>query len=63
MAERERVCKHCKRFVAEDRCPVCNTSDFTKTWKGVVIVNDPQESEIAKTLGITAPGKYALWAK
>jgi len=61
--EKEKVCKHCKRFVKEDVCPVCNKSDFTRTWKGVIIINDPAHSEFAKLLGITAPGKYAIWVK
>ncbi len=63
MAEREKVCRHCKRFVAGDKCPVCGLNDFTRTWKGVVVVVDPNESEIAKLLGINAPGKYAIWVK
>ncbi|NIO19419.1 MAG: hypothetical protein GTN76_01390 [Candidatus Aenigmarchaeota archaeon] len=63
MVERGKVCKHCKRFVTVDKCPACNTKDFTRTWKGVIIVNDPENSEIAKLLGISAPGKYAIWVK
>lgn len=61
MADKEKVCKICKRFVEGDKCPACGTSDFTKTWKGVIIINDPNESELAKMLGINAPGKYAIW--
>ncbi|UCC91682.1 MAG: hypothetical protein JSV39_00185 [Candidatus Aenigmatarchaeota archaeon] len=63
MVEKEKVCKHCRRFVLEEKCPACGTKDFTKTWKGVIVINDPNESEIAVLLGITAPGKYALWVK
>jgi DNA-directed RNA polymerase subunit E" len=63
MVDREVVCKHCRRFVIGDTCPACNTKDFTKTWKGVVVINDPEGSEIAKLLEINAPGKYALWVK
>ena len=63
MADKEKVCKHCKRFVIEDKCPACGTKDFTKTWKGVIVIKDPNGSQIAQTLEITAPGKYALWVK
>ncbi len=63
MVEKEKVCKTCRRFVLDEKCPACGMKNFTKTWKGVVIINDPNESEIAKLLGITAPGKYALWVK
>jgi DNA-directed RNA polymerase subunit E" len=33
---------------------------LTPDWTGVVIVADPQNSAIAKTLGITEKGKYAI---
>ena len=63
MVDREKVCKTCKRFVYDEKCPACGTKNFTKTWKGVVVINDPNESEIAKLLSINVPGKYALWVK
>jgi DNA-directed RNA polymerase subunit E" len=61
--EGEKVCKKCRRFVRGKVCPACNIANFTKTWKGVVIIHDPNNSDVAKALGITAPGKYALWVK
>lgn len=56
---RDKVCVYCKRIVEGDVCPVCKTSKFTRRWEGVVIIIDP-DSEIAKTLDISAPGEYAL---
>lgn len=56
---KHKVCKHCKRFVDGKVCPACKTSEFTRRWKGIVFIINP-ESEIAETLGITAPGKYAI---
>jgi len=63
MTEREKVCRKCKLFVQGDKCPICNENNFSRSWKGMVIVNDPNESEIAKTLGITVKGRYCLWVK
>ncbi len=60
---KERVCRSCRRFVKTEKCPVCNQSSFSTSWKGVVFVNDPTDSEIAKALGLTAPGKYCLFVK
>ena len=56
---REKVCSECKRFVEGKVCPVCKNSKLTRNWQGSVIIIDP-ESEIAKALGITAPGRYAI---
>lgn len=63
MAVKEKVCRNCKRFVRDSVCPVCSQSNFSRTWKGMIFVNDPNNSDIAKLLNITVPGKYALWVK
>lgn len=60
---RDKVCKNCKLFVKGEKCPVCSMSIFSRTWKGIVYVKDPQNSEVAKLLNITIPGKYTLWVK
>ena len=36
-------------------CPACKSSDLTPNW-----ILEPSSSHIAKTLGITTKGKYAL---
>lgn len=58
----EFACKICRRLVKGNFCPVCKTNEITKSWKGVLVVFDP-ESELAKAAGITAPGKYAVRVK
>lgn len=60
---RDKVCTNCKLFVKGDKCPICQMSTFSRTWKGVVYIKDPQNSEVAKLLGVTTPGKYCLWVK
>jgi len=56
----EKACRICKRIIEEgNECAICGSTDLTKNWKGVVIIFNP-ESEIAKKLGITVPGKYAI---
>ena len=56
----EKACKKCRRITETDTCPTCKDSELTASWKGYVLVFDPNASEIAKNLGITVPGKYAL---
>jgi DNA-directed RNA polymerase subunit E" len=55
----KKACRTCKRIVTGNTCPICKTSDLTTTFQGIVVIFDV-ESEIAKKLGITAPGKYAI---
>lgn len=59
MAKKEKACKKCRRLIRENECPACKTKDLTKNWKGMVIIMD-SESEIAKTMEIETPGKYAI---
>jgi DNA-directed RNA polymerase subunit E" len=57
---REMACRKCKYVFVGKVCPLCKSSDLTPDWTGVVLVADPERSSIAKTLGITAKGKYAI---
>ncbi|MFP4116505.1 MAG: transcription elongation factor subunit Spt4 [Candidatus Aenigmatarchaeota archaeon] len=59
MAKREKACKECRRLIQGSECPACKTSDLTKNWEGMAIIIDP-ESELAQTIGIETPGKYAI---
>jgi len=57
---REMACRKCKFVTIGKVCPVCKSSDLTPDWTGIVLVVDPSNSQIARTLGITEKGKYAL---
>ncbi len=55
-----KACKECRRLVEKGRkCPYCG-GELTTNWKGIVIIIDPEKSEVAKAIGITTPGKYAI---
>ena len=59
MAQVIRACKNCSLITEESTCSRCN--DVTsKEWQGYVVILDYTKSEIARTMGITANGKYAL---
>jgi DNA-directed RNA polymerase subunit E" len=50
----------CKAIVLKGSvCPICKGTDLTSSFQGIVYVFDV-ESDIAKKLGIAAPGKYAI---
>ena len=57
---KELACRKCKCVTTSKICPVCKSSDLTPYWEGIVVVANPEESRIAKTLKITVKGKYAL---
>ncbi len=59
---REMACRKCKFITIGKVCPACKSSDLTRDWNGMILVVDPANSQIAKTLGITEKGKYAIKA-
>ena len=57
---KEKSCKNCKKIYEEDKCPDCGSNDFVEGSKGKVRIFDPEKSEIAKNVGITKKGLYAI---
>lgn len=55
-----KACKSCNKITEEGVCPVCDSHDLSTRFQGLVIIISPENSEIAKKLGITVPGEYAL---
>jgi len=47
-------------LVRGETCPVCKIDRLADNWKGKITILDPEKSFLAKKLGITAPGEYAL---
>jgi DNA-directed RNA polymerase subunit E" len=58
---KEKACRNCHKL-SEDvkECPVCKGTDLTTFWSGFVSFVNTDKSEIAKKMGITTVGKYAL---
>jgi len=55
----ERACKRCSAVTEEEKCPLCG-AETSKEWQGYVIILDHTKSEIARRMGISVNGKYAL---
>lgn len=62
-------CRKCRKIIEENdadekdvikECPICGGNVFTTFWKGMAVVIDPENSEVAKTMEIETPGRYAL---
>ncbi|MCK4319113.1 DNA-directed RNA polymerase, subunit E'' [Candidatus Micrarchaeota archaeon] len=57
-----KACVNCGLISEEDvkECPRCSSSEFTEKYSDMLIVINADESEIARNLGITGIGQYAL---
>lgn len=56
----EKACRNCNFIGEASTCLNCGGTSLSDDWAGYVVVLDPENSEIAKRLNITRPGKYAL---
>lgn len=57
---REMACRKCKFITTQKVCSNCKSSDLTPDWSGIALIVDPINSHVAKVLGISKAGKYAL---
>ncbi|MBS3778570.1 MAG: DNA-directed RNA polymerase, subunit E'' [Candidatus Thermoplasmatota archaeon] len=53
------ACKNCHWLTKEKVCPHCAVPT-SKRWRGYVIIEEPDRSQIAERMNIKKPGRYAL---
>ena len=57
----KKACKKCSTLYEKDaKCPRCGSTDSTDSWKGKVVILDPEKSEVAQKLKIKEKGVYAI---
>ena len=56
----EKACRECRLISEGSTCPSCKSTNVSDDFSGLVIVFDPEGSSIAKAMGITKKGKYAI---
>ncbi len=57
----EKACKNCRMIITQgEACPVCGSTGLSSKWSGYISVINVERSEIAKKLGITVNGRYAI---
>jgi DNA-directed RNA polymerase subunit E" len=56
----EKACSTCHFITKENVCPRCKTSSLSDDFSGILIVFDPEGSNIAKAMNIKEKGRYAL---
>jgi DNA-directed RNA polymerase subunit E" len=62
MADPRLACRECHYVNEPDSqsCDYCGSSSLTEDWAGYVIINHPEQSEVATEMEVTEPGSYAL---
>lgn len=61
MAKKDKACKICKTIYEEgEKCPNCDSKEYTDSYKGRIYVVNPEKSEIAQKLNITSEGNFAI---
>ncbi|MHA1714492.1 MAG: transcription elongation factor subunit Spt4 [Promethearchaeota archaeon] len=57
----EKACKKCNLISSRtSTCPRCKTHTLSDNFMSMVIILDPEHSQVAEKLKIKEPGKYAL---
>ena len=57
---KKKACKKCKFFFEGSECPACKSAQSSTNWQGRLYVLDSNKSNIAKKIGITVNGEYAI---
>ncbi len=57
---KEKACKICNTIYEGDKCPKCESKESTESFKGKIIVLDPEKSEIAQKINIKSKGTFAI---
>ena len=57
---KQKACKICNKIHEEDKCPRCESKESTESFKGRIVVLNPEKSEIAQQLKIKDKGNFAI---
>ncbi len=55
-----KACTVCKHLTEGKKCEICGSDKLTPKWKGEINITNPDKSIVAKELGITKAGRYAI---
>ena len=58
------ACKECRYIIStkDKTCPKCG-GEVSEKFAGIIIISNPEKSEIAKLTGLDTVGKYAIRVK
>ncbi|GIU68226.1 MAG: DNA-directed RNA polymerase subunit E'' [Candidatus Pacearchaeota archaeon] len=57
---KQKACKECNTIYEGENCPNCNSKESTESFKGRILILNPEKSEIAQKINIKKKGNYAI---
>jgi len=58
---KSKACKLCKTiFETGEKCPKCGSKEYTTSFKGRIVILNPEKSEIAQKINIKEKGNFAI---
>lgn len=55
-----KACRLCNRILEGEKCSHCDSKEVTESFKGRVVVLNPEKSEIANKLKFNTKGNFAI---
>lgn len=60
---KSKACKICKTIFEGEKCPKCESKESSDSFKGRIVILNPEKSEIAQKLNIKEKGNFAIKVK
>ena len=57
---KQKAWKICNKIHDEEKCPRCESKESTESFKGRIVVLNPEKSEIAQKLKLKEKGNFAI---
>ena len=58
---KQKACKVCNQiYDSEEKCPRCESKESTESFKGRMVLINPEKSEIALKLNLKNKGNFAI---
>ena len=56
----ERACRKCRALTIHSACPIDGSKNLSDEWSGLIVILDPERSDVARSMGFNTAGRFAL---
>ena len=61
---KQKACKLCNSiFETGEKCPKCGSKEITDSFKGRIVLLNPEKSEVAQKINLKEKGNFAIKTK